>query len=281
MHFAVLDIGIVAPGLPDWSSARCVLSGAEPYASAPLIASPPVLLAPNERRRATLPSRLALEVARQATSAADVDRSTLTSVLASSDGDMGLVDSLCRDIYQHRQSPSPTVFQNSVHNAAAGYWAIAVSCHRASCSLAAADGSFATGLLDAGMQALCSERPVLFMAVDTPAPALLHPHRPFTCAFACALLVTPWSARSQYPAFLKLGLVDAEAAPSESRMPDPALEAMRTGNPAARALPLLAAIANGEPATIRLPYLDELMLTVQLDQPSTSRPPRASNANTP
>jgi hypothetical protein len=45
---------------------------------------------------------------------------------------------------------------------------------------------------------------------------------------------------------------------------DSALESMRRTNPAARALPLLAAIAAGRSAVIRLPYWPGLQLEVGL-----------------
>ena len=45
---------------------------------------------------------------------------------------------------------------------------------------------------------------------------------------------------------------------------DPALEALRLGNPSARSLPLLSALARGEAATIVLPLLDHQMLRVRV-----------------
>ncbi len=42
----------------------------------------------------------------------------------------------------------------------------------------------------------------------------------------------------------------------ENTMQDAGLEALRAGVPAARALPLLAALAGGKPARIRLAYFD-------------------------
>ncbi|RKT43448.1 beta-ketoacyl synthase chain length factor [Thiocapsa rosea] len=272
MRLTVTGIGIVGPGLADWTDARPVLAGDRPYVPDTLRVTAPVGLNPNERRRATLATRLALDAARQATAqranaqranGGDDEATTeLATVFASADGDMGLIDSMCRDIYAHRVPPSPTVFQNSVHNAVAGYWSIAEGCRGPSTSLAAGDGTFAAGLLEAATQVTYFAGSVLLVAFEVPAPERLHPHRPFDSAFACALRLGP-AAPSSDRTTLDLTLCDDEQ--PFTPMQDGALEAMRRGNPAARALPLLAAIAAGRPAVIRLPYWPGLRLDVRLE----------------
>jgi hypothetical protein len=262
MRLTVTGIGIVGPGLADWTGARPVLAGDQPYVADTLRISPPIGLNPNERRRATLATRLALDAARQAMSAARSDAAGLATVFASADGDMGLIDAMCRDIYEHRIPPSPTVFQNSVHNAVAGYWSIAAGCRGPSTSLAAGDGTFAAGLLEAATQVACSGGSVLLVAFEVPAPQLLHPHRPFDSAFACALGFGPAAPGEDHPT---LDLTLSEDEQPFTTMQDTALEAMRRGNPAARALPLLAAIAAGRPTVIRLPYWPELQLEIRLE----------------
>ncbi|AFL74204.1 beta-ketoacyl synthase chain length factor [Thiocystis violascens] len=263
MRVSLCHVGIVGPGLTDWASVQAVLRGDQPYVAATLNTRPPVGLPPNESRRATLATRLALDAARQATT--DIDCSRLSSVFASSDGDMGLIDNLCRDLFQHRFPPSPTVFQNSVHNAVAGYWSIAEGCRQPSTSLAAGDGSFAAGLLEAATQSVCFGNPVLLVACDVPAPELLHPHRPFGCAFACALLLEP-SASGMERVTLDLTPCETDDGHPLTTMRDPDWEALRLSNPAARALPLLAAVAAGQDAGIRLPYWSDLRLDVRLSQ---------------
>lgn len=263
MRLTVTGIGIVGPGLADWINARPVLAGDQPYVADALRISPPLGLNPNERRRATLATRLALDAARQAMSSATrSDATGLATVFASADGDMGLIDSMCRDIYEHRVPPSPTVFQNSVHNAVAGYWSIAEGCRGPSTSLAAGEGTFAAGLLEAATQVACSADSVLLVAFEVPAPELLHPHRPFGSAFACALRLEA-AATSEDHLTLDLDLCEDEQ--PLTAMPDAALEAMRRDNPAARALPLLAAIAAGRSAVIRLPHWPGLQLEVGVE----------------
>jgi hypothetical protein len=262
MRLTVTGIGLVGPGLADWIGACAMLAGDRPYVAETLKVSTPLGLNPNERRRATLATRLALDVARQATAGPSSDAAELATVFASADGDMSLIDSMCRDIYDHRVPPSPTVFQNSVHNAVAGYWSISEGCRGPSTSLAAGDGTFSAGLFEAATQVACSAGSVLLVACEVPAPELLHPHRPFDCAFACALLLGAAAPGEDRPT-LDLALCEDEQ--PFTPMPDAALEAMRRSNPAARALPLLAAIAAGRPAMVRLPYWPGLQLEVRLE----------------
>ncbi len=265
MRLSPLGIGIAGPGLADWESAAAVLRGDLPYLADNLRVGPPVGLSPNERRRSTLAARLGLAAARQATSTANPDMARLCSVFASADGDMALIDSMCCDIYERHVPPSPTVFQNSVHNAVAGYWSIAERCQQPSTSIAAGDGSFAAGLLEAAAQMICSGGPILLVAFDVPGPEPLHAHRPHTCPFACALLLGE-AGSGEGPLMLELDLRPQPHQASSTPMKIPELEAMRLGNPAARALPMLAAIASGEPAEILLPYWSDLRLAVSLSR---------------
>ncbi len=55
-------------------------------------------------------------------------------------------------------------------------------------------------------------------------------------------------------AALELAITDTAAA--ETPMTEPELERLRLGNPAARALPVLAALARGDGGTIRLGEID-------------------------
>jgi hypothetical protein len=261
----LLGIGVLGPGLPDWSAARAILAGHRPYSTAPPPLPAPAGLQSNERRRATPPTRIGLEAARQALAGLCLDPRRLASVFASSDGDMDLIDRLCTDLYHTHTPVSPTAFHNSVHNAVAGYWTIAVGSQAPSTSIAAWDGSLAAGLLEAATQTAITGAPVILVAYDCPATGTLAPHRPFTAPFGCALVLgmAP-TAETAALATLRLTL---EAAQGEDRLPpdlDPALEQLRTGNPAARVLPLLRLIAIGNPGVLRLPYLPDLELLLTL-----------------
>jgi hypothetical protein len=268
---ALLGIGVVGPGLADWGQAREVLSGRTPYTAAPAPTPAPALLPPNERRRATLATRVALEAARQATAGLGPEEiCELATVCASSDGDMDLIDRLCTDIYGARVPVSPTVFHNSVHNAVAGYWSIAHGCRQASTSLAAWDGSLAAGLLESAAQLASVERPVLLVAYDVPTAGVLDSHRHFPAPFACALVLGRAPAAGSL-ASLELALAERAGAGRSAPDPDPDLvpdlEALRTGNPAARVLPLLRIVAAGTGGCMRLHYLDDLDLVLTASQP--------------
>lgn len=265
----LLGVGLMAPGLPDWAGARAVLRGEVPYAPQPLPAPSPAALPANERRRATLGTRLTLAVTEQASAGLALDPTTLPAVFAASESDLGIIDRLCTDIFGHRIPVSPTVFHNSVHNAVAGYWSIAQGCRAASTSLSAWDGSLAAGLLEAAAQLAQAPRPLVLTAYDLPGPPLLAAHRPLTGPCACALVLAagPGDAATM-PAPLATLALELAAAGAPEPLPSTLgadLEALRTGNPAARVLPLLWRLAVGAAGTVRLPYLEDLDLVVGVD----------------
>ena len=266
-RLSLLTVGLVAPGLPDWEEARAVLNGAQPHVAAPIPPLTPAALPPNERRRATLGTRLALAAAQQATAGLALDPGELLSVFAASESDLGIIDRLCTDIFGHQAPVSPTVFHNSVHNSVAGYWSIAHGCRQASTSLSAWDGSLAAGLLECAAQLIDADRPALLVAYDLPGPALFAPHRPLEGPCACALvLAAPQLAPPPARPLASLTLTLA-ARGAEDRLPAglaPQLETLRAGNPAARVLPLLCLIAAGDTGVVRLPYLDDLDLMVEV-----------------
>jgi hypothetical protein len=137
-----------------------------------------------------------------------------------------------------------------VHNAPSGYWGIATHSHHPSTSVCGFDWSFTIGLLEAAAQ-LQVERPeVLLIAYDMPYPMPLAGIRRVDQPFATALLLTR-EATGTSLARLDISL-DARAK-AISRMEDAALEELRTGNPSAIALPLLAALARTPTGQVTLP----------------------------
>ena len=87
-------------------------------------------------------------------------------------------------------------------------------------------------------------------------PEPLYDARPLAAAFGLALVLRP-ERSAQTLAAVELAPVDGAA---ETRMNDVGLEALRLGNPAARGLPLLAALARGARATVVVPYIGSLAL---------------------
>ena len=236
-------IGVRGPGLDGWLATRDVLAGRAPYHVTPTTLVAPPLLPPAERRRVGKGVKVALDVGFQAVEHAGRDAATLASVFASSSGDGDNCDAICRALATDRLI-SPTRFHNSVHNAPSGYWGIAAKSMAASTSLCAFDASFAAGLMDATTQLACGADAVLLVAYDAPYPEPLHTARPTPDAFAVALVLTrePNARSIARIEITRLESTLAHAGP-QTRMDDAALEACRASIPAARALPLLAAIA--------------------------------------
>ena len=125
----VLGVSVWGPGLEGWGASRAVLAGHADYVRRDVAAPAPTMLAATERRRTGPVVRLALEVAREAAASSGLDAAGLRSVFASSNGDGvvvgGILDAMARAAPGERVV-SPTQFHNSVHNAAAGYWSIAM-----------------------------------------------------------------------------------------------------------------------------------------------------------
>ena len=247
-------LSVLAPGLAGWREAAVVLAGEEDYAEQPLPPFPKNLLPPNERRRATNTMKLVLQVADAVMQDGGYNARQVHSVFASSAGDAEIIDKICTALATPGRPVSPTHFHNSVHNAPAGYWSIGSGCRLPSISLSAHDGSFSAGLL---------------VAYDHPLPEPLAAVRRLSAPFAVALLLTVVADAASL-ARLTLNLLPRQRL-AETRLADPALERLRAGNPAARSLPLLAALGRAQPGqtlkeTVVLPYLDSRDLRVVIER---------------
>ena len=253
----VHGIGFAAPGLVGWPAARECLAGKTPYRPEPLPKLTPQGLPANERRRLSQTMRLALTVAGEALGGSLDDAAGIATVFASGNGDGDIIHAICEELARPDPAVSPTQFHNSVHNAPAGYWSIAARAMTPHTAVAAHDATFAAGLLEAMTLVAEQDSPVLLTAYDRPLPEPLNKTRPGHGELACALLLGPGARDAR--ATLTIDLARNR---SETPVDDPALEALRTGNPAARALPLLEFLAKGKPGTVTLPYVGETVLTV-------------------
>lgn len=256
----VNGVGLLGPGLDGWPDSRACLAGRAVYTDQHTPEPSAGLLPPNERRRSSEVVRWALHVADEAVSHAAVDPRSLLSVFASSGGETEILDRICASLASVERSVSPTLFHHSVHNAAAGYWCIATGNQHSSTSLACYDASFAAGLLEAAATLQCEAQPVLLVAYDVMPPPPLYPARPLVANFAVALVLAT-EPGADCNARLSIGLVNAEGR-SATTMQNSALEKLRRGNPAAHALPLLAAIAQQTPGRVELNYLEDQRLTI-------------------
>jgi hypothetical protein len=193
---------------------------------------------------------------------AEADAREVASVFASSDGETDVLDRLCAVLATPQRTVSPTLFHHSVHNAASGYWGIATGSQQSSTVLACYDSTFCAALLETAAYAHVEERPVLLVAYDLPPPSPLYAARPLRGGFAAALLLTRTPAPHNL-ARLDLTLSN-DCSDKVTSMDDARLEALRSGNQAARSLPLLAAIARQRVTPVCLAYLEDQHLLIRV-----------------
>jgi hypothetical protein len=253
---AIKAVGLAAPGLPGWSASQAVLTGASPYVATAETPYAPALLPPNERRRATPSVRLAFRAAEDAVTACGADARALASVFSSSDADMAVLHRICAALAQTPRIISPTDFHNSVHNAASGYWSIGVGSNAPTTTISAYDASFTAGLIESVALARERDGDVLLVAYDATAPQPLAAKRPLALSAGVALIIGPAQAAG-------LGRLGVElAGDTETRCADAALEQLRLGNPALRALPLLELLAARRAGTAILRGTGDMHVTV-------------------
>jgi hypothetical protein len=245
----VFGIGVWSPQLPSWDACRSRLLGeAVPESDGKL---PPADWLPAvERRRATLSTRVVLSVTKEALTTAGWQPSEVPTVFASSSGSPDITNELCSALAAGETQISPTRFHNSVHNAAAGYYSIAVACRAPSTTIGAHDGSAAVGLLEASVLLATETTPALFVSFDVPYTGPLADIRPIAAPFGVALALAPEAAPGQFAQLAVEQLSREERPVSTCR--DAGLEEMRLSNPSARLLPLLEALAQREPTQIVL-----------------------------
>lgn len=276
LRVSVERIAVCGPGLADWPCTATVLRGEAGYEAAAIVVPPPARLPPAERRRVGPSVKLALAVAEQLFAGDAAGAAATATVFTSSGGDSENCHILCEALAADEPQISPTRFTNSVHNAPSGYWSIAAGARVPSSSLCVYDASFAGGLLEAALQAVVDERPVALIAYDVPYPFPLSDKRPMPAAFGSAWLLRP--VADARPAGSGPGAAPAQAGhgvPAElsfdgwtggepEPLADPALERLRAGVPAARCLPLLAAIARGGDSLVKLSGPPGQVLTVHV-----------------
>ena len=234
----VQGVGVLGPGLDGWPQAAAVLAQRCTYEPGATVLPAPSILPPTERRRSGRVVKLALAIASEALARAGAGAAALRSVFSSSGGDGHNCHEICQALAIEPREISPTRFSNSVHNASAGYWSIATGATAASTVLCAFDASFCAGLLEALAQVSIDRQPVLLVTYDTEYPQPLHAKRPVPDAFGIALLLAPErDVHSCARLAATLGTAPLD------RLADERLEALRRAVPAARGLPLLAAIA--------------------------------------
>jgi hypothetical protein len=258
-------VSVIGPGAGNWEAWRDILRNPSHYEAAKTKVPAINVLPPAERRRIGIGVKLALACGLDTLATAETDPASLTTVFSSSGGDGENCHMICETLAGSDRLISPTRFHNSVHNAPSGYWGIASGAMLPSTSLCAYDGSFAVGLLEAATQCAVEQRPVLYIAYDTPYPEPLHGVRPIADEFAVAMLLhAAKTARSM--AALELSLSGA----TPSRMEHAELDRICRNIPAARSLPLLHALAcldGKDGQQVNVEYVNRRSLAVAVSEP--------------
>jgi hypothetical protein len=285
MKVAIYGAGVWGPGFADWPALQTLLGTADkPTAAAePAVGtgSPKSERIPaNERRRAPLPVKLAIEVASQACAASGFEAAQLLCVFGSGLGDTDITDNMCRALMTPEQLISPTRFHNSVHNAAAGYWSIVSGCRAASSSVSGFEYTFPVTLLESVIQCISEQQPVLFAVYDTPAPAPLDYPLYNRYSFAAALVLAPPADILKQP---RAGRFDLELQINSGTVTWPPLktahlEELYRSNPAARCLALLENLLSfdhhQQPAELTLPLTGHTALTLHITGTELDHPCR-------
>lgn len=247
----VRGVGVLGPGMPDWSSAQAVLRGEVPYDPSVMPKPDAAILPPAERRRASPAIRTSLSVASQAIRNAGVQASDVATIFATSDCDAENMNHVCDALATAQLELSPTRFHNSVQNAPAGYWTIATSCTQASSTVNSYDEVIAHGMLEAAVMAVSEARTVMLVAHDLPMPPPLYALRPIQHGFAVAFVLAPAGEASDTALDVDFS-VRNDRAPTRSTQPE--LEALRESVPSAHALPLLERLAQRRSGEVHLDY---------------------------
>lgn len=243
-------VSVIGPGFADWPAAAAVLAGRAAYAPCPTVLPDPLTLPAAERRRTGRIVKLAIASGLEAAARAGLAAKSLDTVFSSSGADGDICHEICQTLATEDRHLSPTRFHNSVHNAPAGYWSIATGAMAASTTLCAYDAGFSAGLLESLTQVVILKRAVLLIACDVGYPSPLREKRPLADALGVAIALVPERTEhsiARLSAWVDQGEVD--------RLEPAALEQLRVGTPAGRALPLLALLARRESGTVVLEYL--------------------------
>ncbi|MHC1480674.1 beta-ketoacyl synthase chain length factor [Frateuria aurantia] len=191
LQIQIEGVGVWAAGLSDYRQLQTLGSDARPSGTAAPARPPALTLSANERRRAPEGVLLAVEVADQAIRMSGRAADELLSVFSSCRGDQAITDYMCRTLAEDPLSLSPTKFHNSVHNAPAGYWAIANGAMGASSAISTESAWSGLGLLDAMTLAMSEQQPVLWVCSETRGSGPLLQLSGYTSGMACALVLAP------------------------------------------------------------------------------------------
>ena len=252
--FYIESIGICGLGMNNWEQAQAVFFGSCEPDLANKTGKPVIsILPPNERRRTTKTIKIAINSIEQLMDQDQKDRLSLSSIFASSCGDVDLVQSICIALAQSGKPVSPTQFHNSVHNAAAGYWSIGNLCMQGTTSISAAYGTLAAALMESACQLQECGQAIVLCCYDIASPSPIDQIRHIRYDFACSFLLTPEPS----PVTRAKLTIEPGVSTAVTTMDQSGLEALRRDNPAAAALPLLQGLALKKDSEIIISHMPD------------------------
>jgi len=238
-------VSIIAPGLPNWAEACQVFTHQQPYKSQKVAKKLTTLLPPNENRRSSRTTQIALSAVQQLFNEHPFDSQKVRYVFTSCNGDLTIFHQIATALTMPGRPVSPTKFHNSVHNAPAGYCAIALKAESPSTSITAYEDSFANGLLEAAVQSVSAQQDCLFCGYDEVPPEPMFSIVSIEDDFAYSLLLSPEADN----AICRLDLTPTSKQVLTT-MENPDFEQLRNSNPQAKILPLLYSLAQKQTETL-------------------------------
>ncbi|MEP6484699.1 MAG: beta-ketoacyl synthase chain length factor [Rudaea sp.] len=261
IDIVIAGIGIWSPEVRTWEAAVAAFCGNVEIDANAASRPAPSVLPPTERRRAPESVLLGVEAAQQACEMANVAAKDLPHVFASSYGELGINDYLCETLANAPLEVSPIRFHNSVHNAPAGYWAIATGCTQSSTAISAGDATFGAGFLETALIVAASGQPALLSAYDVAAIGPLRDVVACDSKLGIGLVLAKNHAAPVATLRVRHGI---DSAPPRLASGRSVLHASHHENPAARGLDLLQAIARKESGVIRIAAGPRLVLDVEI-----------------
>lgn len=269
LHCKIVSIGTWGSHFEDWDALKSLLLGSDTPTDK-LKGPKPQVIPANERRRAPLPVRLAVESSWQATQEIDLDPNELTCVFVSGLGDTDLTDYMCKVLASENKELSPTKFHNSVHNAPAGYWTISTKSMGAANSIAGFEQSVSLTLMEALIQCEVEKTPILVTLYDAPVSTVLRPLLENEEPFALSLVIVPQDHKANGIALR--GKVNSGGDTSWPKLnsSNTFLQSLYQTNPSAKILSLVEMIANQNSCdmSITMPLSSGSSITFSLNEDS-------------
>mgnify|MGYP006422220425 CR=1 FL=1 len=261
-HFAYIEaVAVATPGIPDWDAAKTQLQHHGEIDTSDKTIPKAACLSSREKRRASDTVNLSLHLAQTSCDLSDIDPKDCRSVFLSSDGDADIFHELASNLAESEPAISPTLFHQSLHNSASGYWHIATGSQMPSTALSIAEHTFSAGLLSSLIEVQATQIPSLVAAYDLPSPKPMDAKNPTKIWFGVSFILTPLKTAKS---LAKLTVEICEDHPITVINSD-ALKTLAIQNTIARCLPLLDRLASSTSGDVILDYLSPSVLKLNVE----------------